>query len=131
MDGPRIIVDGERAHVRQLTEKLIRPEDGLRPWRPLTTAFYPGGMRVELAPVALTDGGRPSKYLIDLYDYCWYCKYGRRCQGAGTQRYGRVCAEIEVSRLRRQVERELDAVRFTYHPPVYGEEDVNYRLTLL
>lgn len=127
MNGPRIVIEGQRDHVRQLAQKLIAPEDGLRPWRKVSMVIVPGDYLIEkFAPLSLTRDGRPKRILIRLDDYCEACPAARRCPGYGQEDSARACADVEVSRLRRQIEAEANPIQFSYRPPAYGEEDVDY-----
>ena len=125
MPGPRIIIEGRRHLVRQLADKLIRPEDGLRPWRKVAATLFPFDYAVEQFAPLQVDNGRPRRVLIQLEDYCEACQF-TNCPGRGQADHARACADLEVSRLRRQVEAEAHPVHFTYHPPAYGEEDLDY-----
>jgi hypothetical protein len=129
MNGPRIVLQGRRDQVRQLGQKLIQPEEGLRPWRKIATVYLPGDQLIEkFAPLSLTRYGRPQRILIWLDDYCEECTFSGQCPGRGVEANARACADVEVSRLRRQIEAEANPIWFTYQPPAYGEEDMDYEV---
>jgi hypothetical protein len=125
MPGPRITIEGRYDQVRQLGQRLIQPEGGLRPWRKVST-FWQGDLLAEnFAPLGMADG-RPRQILIKLEDYCRACQYAQTCPGYAVEDNARACADVEVSGLRRQIETGANPIHFTYQPPVYGEEDLTY-----
>lgn len=125
MPGPRITIEGQRDQVRQLATRLIQPEGGLRPWRKISTFWQGHYLSENFAPLGLS-GGRPGHILIKLEDYCRACEFAQTCPGYGVEANARACADVEVSRLRRQIEAGAHSLCFTYHPPTYHEQDINY-----